>query len=145
MSCCEVQRTMADDDGDKKINPPLKPASIARIVELARKHCTAEEWGEWLRTPLECAAFEGDQEISEELWQAGAVGDPFEAAIRGGQYDFVDCHLETVQAGHLQLAVELGDETMVSLLLDRGADTEAEIRLDKEYFTPLLLAAKACC
>lgn len=129
---------MADDGGDKKLNAPLKRTSIDKIVELARKHCTAEQWGEWLRVPLEFAAFEGNQELAEELMLAGAAGDPLAASIRGGQCHFLDYHLETpTRDDHLRLAVELGDEAIVSLLLDRGADPEAED--DDEYFTPLLL------
>ena len=54
----------ADGDGDKKMNPFIKPASIARIFELARKHYTVDQWEEWLRTPFELAGFEGDRELA---------------------------------------------------------------------------------
>lgn len=55
---------MANDDGDKTMNPSKEPASIARFFELARKHCTVDQWARWLRTPFELAAFEGDQELA---------------------------------------------------------------------------------
>lgn len=113
---------MADDDGDMT-NPPLKPASITRVVQLARQHCRPDHWGEWLRIPLQLAAFDGDQELAEELELAGAIGDPIDAAIQGGQLEFVDCRLETaVEAGYLQLAVKRGHEAIVSLLLARGGN-----------------------
>ena len=32
-------------DADEGANPRIKPESGARIFELARQHCTAEQWG----------------------------------------------------------------------------------------------------
>ncbi|CAM9646952.1 unnamed protein product [Scytosiphon promiscuus] len=114
-------------DTQDEENVALKPASIARIFELLRECCTAEQWGEWLSVPLEHAAAEGDMKLAEELVLVGAGGDPISAAIKRGQRDVVDHLLEldddetvSVEDGHIELAVELEDEAFVNLLLSHG-------------------------
>lgn len=129
-----------------KANPCIKPESSARIVELAREHCTAEQWGRWLSIPLELAAAAGDRELAEELVLAGARGNPIDAAIRGGQYDLVDRLLvEKPEHSHLRLAASLGHEAIVAMLLRRGADPDPSgaFSYDEQSSTPLLLAATA--
>lgn len=125
------QMDVADDGGCNTCdyveeNVALRPASVARIVELAREYCTAEQWGEWLSVPLEHAATEGDEELTAELLLAGADGDPISAAVRGERHDLVNVLLEldhrptTLQNHHLHLAVQLENETFAALFLSRG-------------------------
>ena len=139
-----------DGEGRESMKPALKPSSAARVVQLARENCTAKEWGKWLRTPFERAAAEGDEELVLELAEAGAVGDPFAAAIRADQHGFLD-HLipvkKDIPARYLRLAVTLGKEPIVSLLLDRGADPEGgdgdNMAEHEDSWTPLHVAAKS--
>ena len=130
---------------DEGANPRIKPESGARIFELARQHCTAEQWGKWLSIPLELAAAAGDSELTEELVLAGASGDPVEAAIRGGQHDLIDSLVQKPGHSHLRLAATLGNEAVVSALLRRGAEPDpcGVFAYDEHSSTPLLLAARA--
>lgn len=175
----------ASDDGgcdtqdEFEENVTLKPTSIARIFDLARRRCPAEEWGEWLSVPLEHAAAEGDIELAEELVLAGASGDPIMAAMRSGQRNMVDHLLQldydatSLHDDHLDFALEqedeafvkvllswglkpnadhdlkqavgLGNEALVSILLKNGAkpdDSPDGFQWDRDYATPLLMAAK---
>lgn len=142
------------DAGDNKemANSPLKPEVSARMIELMRAQCTAKQWGEWLRAPVHLAAATGNAELTEELVQAGASGDPISEAIRAGQHDVIR-HLQLEPTDHhLQVALDVGNEATVSLLLELGADADPKelpgVRDDvhgsnTQYCAPLHVAAKA--
>ncbi|CAM9589633.1 unnamed protein product [Ectocarpus sp. 8 AP-2014] len=138
---------MANDGGDSTevANPSLNPDVCARMVEFMRGQCTAKQWGEWLTVPVELAAARGEKELTEELLRAGAGGDPIHEAIRAGQHDVVKHLRQEPEDDHLQVALETGDEAMVSLLLELGADADPEDHwvCGDLFFTPIHLAAKA--
>lgn len=135
---------MADGAADNKVNRSLNSASIPRMLELMQAQCTAKQWGEWLARPVEIAAARGHKELARELVRAGANGDPVSEAIRAGQYDVVKYLRQEPKQHHLELALETGNEAMVSLLLELGADADPEDHWEYDglFFTPLHLAAK---
>ncbi|CAM9464892.1 unnamed protein product [Ectocarpus sp. 13 AM-2016] len=138
---------MANDAGDSKevANLSLNPDVCARMVEFMRGQCTAKQWGEWLTVPVELAAARGEKELTRQLLRAGAGGDPIHEAIRAGQHDVVKHLRQEPEHHHLQVALEIGDEAMVSLLLELGAEADPEDHwmYGDLFLTPIHLAAKA--
>lgn len=148
MSDSSSSQSSGGDEGERINHCYLSTATILRMAEIVQKHSTEEEWREWLKIPLELAGTEGDEKLALELLDHGAggeVGDPFLAAIQADQYNFVR-NLFPKEANppyrHLRLAVSLGNEAMVSLLLDLGANADANDKWSgEELSTPLLIAA----
>ncbi|CAB1121358.1 unnamed protein product [Ectocarpus sp. CCAP 1310/34] len=101
---------MANDAGDSKEvgNPSLNPD------------------GEWLTVPVELAAARGEKELTGELLRAGEGGGPIYEAIQAGQHDVVKHLRQEPEHHHLQVALGIGDEAIVSLLLELGADAGPE-------------------
>eukprot|EP00903_Cladosiphon_okamuranus_P006453 g6313.t1 len=122
VTCIECRRGL----NQEVANPWLKPDFCARMVEFMQGHCMEKKLGEWLAVPVQLAAARGDKELTEELVRAGAGGGPIYAAIRAGQHDLVKNLRQEKKQRHLRVAVEIGNEAMVSTLPELGADSDPE-------------------
>ncbi|CAM9774815.1 unnamed protein product [Scytosiphon promiscuus] len=131
----------------------------ATIFDLAAKYFTEEQWGEWLKGPLEHAAGYGPSALALKLARAGAnVGQALDVAVWQGREDVVSTLL--VERGaytgtggwdgekllHRAAALdEPGADSIMRALLQaaedshEGADKDA---FNQAEFTPLHIAAK---
>lgn len=98
-----------------------------KIFNFVRKRATPEQWGEWLRAPLEHAAAAGDAELVGKMLRAGANV--------GG--DWRGCEGRTL----LCAAVEGGNDNIVSSLLKAGAKKDVNVRCGEREWSPLHYAA----
>ena len=108
------------------------------------------KWLEWLKAPLELAAAEGDEILSQKLVEAGGrSGNVLHEAVRGGQTALVtklldsgvSLHSPNFRGSyplHYAAAGEHGSAEVVRLLISRGADVNVR---DSKGRTPLHWAA----
>ncbi|CAN0158754.1 unnamed protein product [Ectocarpus sp. 13 AM-2016] len=97
------------------------------IFKLVHRETTSEQWKEWLRTPLDHAAAEGNLDLFTRLMDAGANG---QAGWRG-------CHGRTL----LGAAAFGRSEKMVRTLLTAGAIDDVNVLFGGEHESALHVAA----
>ena len=109
---------------------------------------TSQQWAEWLKAPLECAAAKGNRDLVQRLVRAGAqIGTALHGGSVCGHGEIVSDLLESGASlaskdmhgrTPLHVAALHGQPEMVKLLLLKGADKDA---LTNDDYTPLFLAA----
>lgn len=98
------------------------------LFKLVSYGATWEEWGEWLRMPLEYAAARGNLELVDKLLEAGADGSAGWIGSRGRTL--------------LHAAALGGNAGVVSALLRAGAQPDVNVVPDSSRRSALYVAAK---
>lgn len=102
--------------------------SVAELFKLVSYGATSEEWGEWLRVPLEHAAARGNLELINKLLEAGANGSHGWRFLKGRTL--------------LDAAAVGGDAGVVSALLRAGAQPGVNVGSGPSRRSALYVAAK---
>ena len=102
--------------------------SVAELFKLVSYGATSEEWGEWLRVPLEHAAARGNLELINKLLEAGANGSHGWRFLKGRTL--------------LDAAAVGGDAGVVSALLRAGAHPDVNVVSASSRRSALYVAAK---